>query len=105
MTVTRRFRRHWPHTRFGKGRLGASLEINVRRRYSITGEEAFGKLTANGSRIALGKGHFGNVEPSRVNIILHVPLLEIHLDGRMAQFVDHLHGESGLQIVTGSQAR
>ena len=99
------FRRHGDEQRVGERRLRDHGQIDVGRGDRIAGDEAFAELAADGGGIALAERGFGNVEAGRIDVVLHVPLLEVHLDGRVTELVDHLHGEPGPKILTRREAR
>ncbi len=105
VAVARGFRRHGDEKRVGERRLGDDGQIHAGGRHRIAGDEAFTELAADRGRVALAEGFFRDIEPCRVDVVLHVPLLQIHLDGRVTELVDHLHGESGPEVLAGRQPR
>ncbi len=101
VAVARGFRRHRDEQRVGEGRFGHHCQIDAGGGDRIAGEEAFRKLAPDRGGVALAERGFRDVEPGRIDIVLHVPLLQIHLNRRVAQFVDHLHGEARAQLFAG----
>ena len=103
VAVARRFRRHGDEQRVGERRLGDHRQIDVGGSDGIAGQEALGELTADGGGVALAERGFGDIEPGGIDIILHVPLLQVHLDRRVTELIDHLHREAGAQLFAGRQ--
>ena len=98
------FRRHRDEKRVREGRFGDHCQIDAGGGDRIAGEEAFGELAPNRGGVALAERGFRDIEPSRIDVVFHVPLLQIHLNRRVAQLVDHLHREAGAQLFAGRQA-
>ena len=88
------FRGHRDEERVGEGRLGDDREINVGRGDRVAGDEAFAELPADRAGVVVGERFFGDIEPGGIDIVVHVELLEVHLNRRVPNFVDHLHREA-----------
>src|SRR5260221_10506482 len=80
VTISSRFRWHRHKQRIGEGGFSNNLEINVSRCNRIASDETLSKLTPDGSRITPVEGLLGGVEAGRVDIVLHIVALQMHLD-------------------------
>ena len=104
VTVARSLRRHSHEQRIGKSRLGHNCQIHAGRSHRVAGDEAFAKLTSDGGGIAFAKSLFCDVKAGRIDIVLHVPLLQVHLNCGVTEFIDHLHRKPGTELFTGGDA-
>jgi hypothetical protein len=104
VTVAGGLRRHGNEQCVGEGGLGHHGQVHAGGGHRVAGDEAFGELPADGGGIALSEGFLGDVEAGRIDVVLHVPFLQIHLDRRVTELVDHLHGEAGSEFLTGRDA-
>ena len=103
VAVARSFRRHSHKQRIRERGFGNDRQVDVGGSDGVTSQEPFGELTADGGGVALAERGFGNIEPGGINIVFHVPLLEVHLDRRVTELIDHLHGEPGAQFLARRQ--
>ncbi|OMP13571.1 hypothetical protein COLO4_01399 [Corchorus olitorius] len=103
VAIARRLRRHGDEQGVGEGGLGHDLEVDVRCGDGVAGQESLTELPADGGGVAFAERLLGDVEPGRVDVVLHVPFLEVHLDRRVPELVDHLHGEAGAKVVARRQ--
>ncbi len=94
------FRGHRDEQRVGERGFRNDRQVHVGRGDRITGYETFGELPSDGGGVAAAEGGFRDVESGRVDVILHIPLLQVHLNRGVAEFIDHLHGEAGAQFLT-----
>ncbi len=94
-------RRHGDEERVGERRLGHDRQIHAGGGHRVAGDESLAELAPDRGRVALAEGFLSDVEAGRVDVVLHVPLLQIHLNRGVAEHVDHLHGEAGAEILAG----
>ncbi len=85
----------------GECRLGDHCQVDVRGGDGVTGDESLAELPADRARVVVGEGLLGDVEAGRVDVVVHVQLLEVHLDRRMTNLVDHLYRETVVDLRVG----
>ncbi len=93
VAVCRGLRRHRDEERVGERGLGDDLQVDVAGRDRIARDEALAELPTDGAGVVVGEGFFGDVEACGVDVVFHVLALEVHLDRRVADLVDHLERE------------
>ena len=73
-------------------------QVDVRCGDRVTRDEALAELTADGAGVAVGEALLGDVEPGRVDVVVHVQALQVHLDRRVPDLVDHLNREAVVDL-------
>ena len=84
---------HGHEERVGESGFGDHGEVDVRGGDRVAGDEALTELPADGARVVVRERLLGHVEAGRVDVVVHVQLLEVHLDRRVPDLIDHLNGE------------
>ncbi|KAF0965699.1 hypothetical protein MLGJGCBP_01125 [Rhodococcus sp. T7] len=75
----------------GERGFGDHGQVDVRRGDRVTGDEPFTELPADGARVVVRERLLRHVEPGGIDVVVHVQLLEVHLDRRVTNLVDHLY--------------
>ncbi len=85
----------------GEGGFGDDRQVDVGRGDRVTGDEPLAELPADGARVVVRERLLGDVEPGGVDVVVHVELLEVHLDRRVTNLVDHLDGQPVVDLGVG----
>jgi hypothetical protein len=93
VAVGRGLARHGHEQDVGERRLGDDRQVDVGGGDRVAGDEPLAELAPDRARVAVREALLGQVEPRRVDVVVHVEPLEVHLDRRVADLVDHLDGE------------
>ena len=104
VAVRRRFRGHRDEQGVGERRLGYDREVNIGRGDRVTRNEPLAELPADRAGVIVGERLLGDIEPGRVDVVVHVQFLEVHLDRRVANFVDHLNRQTVMNLGIGDGA-
>ena len=96
--------RHRDEQRVGERRLGHDRQVDARRGDRVTGDEALGELPADGAAVVVLEVAQAGVEAGRVDVVVHVQALEVLLDRRVPDLVDHLDGLAVVQLRVGHGA-
>ena len=81
---------HGHEQRVGERRLGHDREVDARRGDRVAGDEALGELPADRPAVVVLEVAQAAVEARRVDVVVHVQALEVLLDRRVPDLVDHL---------------
>ena len=92
---------HRHEKRVGERGFGDDGEVDVGRGDRVSGDEPLAELPADGARVVVRERLLGHVEPGGVDVVVHVQLLEVHLDRRVTNLVDHLHGKPVVDLRVG----
>jgi len=98
VAIGRGLARHRDEQHVGERRLSNDRQVDVRGGDRVPGDEALSELAADRPGIAVLERLLRDVEPGRVDIVLHVQPLEIHLDRRVADLVDHLNRQAVVNL-------
>ena len=104
VAVGGRLGRHGHEQRVGERRLGHDREVDARRGDRVTGDEPLGELPADGAAVVVLEVAQAAVEAGRVDVVVHVQALEVLLDRRVPDLVDHLDGLPVVQLGVGHGA-
>ena len=104
VAVGGRLGRHGHEQRVGERRLGHDGEVDARRGDRVTGDEALGELPADGAAVVVLEVAQAAVEAGRVDVVVHVQALEVLLDRRVPDLVDHLDRLAVVQLRVGDRA-
>ena len=85
----------------GERGFGDHGQVDIGRGDRVTGDEPLAELAADGAGVVVGERLLGDVEPGGVDVVVHVELLEVHLDRRMTNLVDHLDGQPVVDLGVG----
>ncbi len=81
---------HGHEQRVGERGLGDDRQVDARRGDRVARDEAFRELTADGPAVVVLEVPQAAVEARRVDVVVHVQALEVLLDRRVPNLVDHL---------------
>src|SRR5919112_1158166 len=101
VAVGRGLGRHRHEQNVREGGLGHGLQVDVARRDRVASDERLAELAADGTRVVVVEGLLGNVEPGGVDVVLHVLALQVHLERRVTNLVDHLNREPVVELRIG----
>src|SRR5207245_8464457 len=103
VAISSGLRWHCHEQRVREGGFGDDLEVDVARRDRVASDEALSELPPDGPRIAPVERLLGGVEPGRIDVVLHVVALQVHLDGRVTYLVDHLKHQAVVKFWVGDR--
>jgi len=83
--------------------LGDDRQIDVGRGDRVAGDEPLAELAADRAGVAVRERLLGDVEPGRIDVVVHVQTLEVHLDRRVTNLVDHLDRQAVVQLRVGNR--
>ena len=104
VAVGGRLGRHRHEQRVGERRLGNDGQVDARRGDRVTGDEALGELPADRSAVVVLEVAQARVEAGRVDVVVHVQALEVLLNRRVPDLVDHLDCLAVVQLRVGDGA-
>ena len=95
---------HRDEQRVGERGLGDDREVDARGGDGVAGDEALGELPADGPAVVVLEVAQAAVEARRVDVVVHVQALEVLLDRRVPNLVDHLDRLAVVQLRVGNVA-
>ena len=98
VAVGRGLARHRDEEDVGERRLGDDRQVDVGGGDRVTGDEALAELAADRAGVAVREPLLGQVEAGRIDVVVHVEPLEVHLDRRVTDLVDHLNREAVVDL-------
>ena len=101
VAVGRRLAGHRDEEDVRERRLGDDGQVDVGRGDRVTGDEPLAELPADRPRVAVRERLLGDVEPGGIDVVVHVQPLEVHLDRRVTNLVDHLDGQPVVDLGVG----